>query len=224
VTVADLTFAARAFLIDMDGTLVDSLEATDHAWTTWAAEYGQDAAAVVAVYHGRRTEDTVAEFLPPADRAEATARVLEIAQDTRGVKAIAGAAELLRQLRPGTWAIVTSADVPLMTARMRAAGLPIPGVVVTSEDVEDGKPDPQGFIQAAGTLGVPIEDCVVIEDSAAGVTAGKAAGALVVGLTADVGGLDHADVVVGSLAALRVTATEVGYEIRVLSSVRGLAD
>jgi sugar-phosphatase len=210
---------AKAFLVDMDGTLVDSVDATERAWATWAAEYGQDPAAVVAVCHGRRTEDTVAEFLPRGEWAAANARLDELeVGDTRGVSALPGAAELLARLEPGTWALVTSATVPLMQARMKAAGLSLPDVVVTAEDVELGKPDPQGYLLAAASLGVRPEECVVLEDSPAGVTAGKAARAYVVAIGDEhAPGLDRADVAVDSVAALIVSTTREGYDIRTRS-------
>jgi sugar-phosphatase len=63
--------------------------------------------------------------------------------------------------------------------------LPIPAVMITAEDVQRGKPDPQGFLLGAARLGVRADECLVFEDSAAGVAAAKAAGADV----AIVGGL-----------------------------------
>jgi sugar-phosphatase len=91
-----------------------------------------------------------------------------------------------------------------MAARLRAAGLPVPPVLITADDVHFGKPHPEGFLLAAKALGVPPTSCVVVEDSPAGVAAGKAAGALVVALTtthsADV--LTAADIVVSDLSEL----------------------
>lgn len=97
--------------------------------------------------------------------------------DTEGVVAIAGIEALLAGLDPDAWAIVTSAPRELAKVRLRAAGLPVPKILVAAEDVGRGKPDPEGFLKAAQLLGVPIADCLVFEDSPAGVAAGKAAGA-----------------------------------------------
>ena len=65
-------------------------------------------------------------------------------------------------------AVVTSAPRELAVVRMRAASVPVPEVLVAAEDVERGKPDPQGYRLAADRLGVPIADCVVFEDAEAG--------------------------------------------------------
>jgi len=80
--------------------------------------------------------------------------------------------------------VVTSASVPLARARLRAAGVTPPAVMVTAEDVEHGKPDPAGYLRAAATLGFDIADCLVFEDVEAGIQAGEAAGADVLVVTA----------------------------------------
>ena len=121
-----------------------------------------------------------------------------------GAVPVRGARQLLATLDDGQWAAVTSGPRPLMAARLRAAGLPVPPVLITADDVHFGKPHPEGFLLAAKALGVPPTSCVVVEDSPAGVAAGKAAGALVVALTtthsADV--LTAADIVVSDLSEL----------------------
>ena len=61
--------------------------------------------------------------------------------------------------------------------RLRAAGLPVPKTLIAPEDVQRGKPEPEGFLKAAKLLGVPISECLVFEDSPAGVAAAKSAGA-----------------------------------------------
>jgi sugar-phosphatase len=92
---------------------------------------------------------------------------------------------------------------------MTAAALPLPAAVVTSELVVHGKPDPECYLLAGRELGVPLPDCVVIEDSPSGVIAGKAAGATVIAVTHTFPSevlAAHADFVSTSLRALRVTA------------------
>ncbi|MBU1589212.1 MAG: HAD-IA family hydrolase, partial [Actinobacteria bacterium] len=95
-----------------------------------------------------------------------------------GVEALPGAADLLRALPK--IALVTSAPRSLALVRMKAAGLPIPEVVVTADDVEFGKPRPDCYLLAAELLGVSASDAIVFEDAEAGVLAGLAAGATVV--------------------------------------------
>ena len=100
---------------------------------------------------------------------------------------------------------MTSADVPLSTARMAAAGLGLPDVRVTAESVGASKPDPEGFLKGAAELGVAPADCIVFEDSGAGIAAGKAAGMRVVGVGARAA-VHGPDVVVGDLTRVRVEA------------------
>jgi sugar-phosphatase len=81
-----------------------------------------------------------------------------------------------------SWAIVTSAWRSLAEARVLAAGLPLPRVIVPVDEIRNGKPHPEGFLQAAERLGVAPKDCVVFEDTRPGIEAGKSAGMQVVGL------------------------------------------
>jgi sugar-phosphatase len=101
-------------------------------------------------------------------------------EDTDGIVEIAGARALLSSIPANRWAIVTSADEVLARNRIRAAGLPMPSVLVTADDVVDGKPSPDGYLLAAQRLGVAAKDCLIFEDAPAGVAAGTAAGARVI--------------------------------------------
>ncbi|HUQ12204.1 MAG TPA: HAD-IA family hydrolase [Steroidobacteraceae bacterium] len=175
----DHSFAA--FLFDMDGTLLDSSAVVERVWRTWAQRHGVDPERLLAASHGVRSEDTIRRFATAAtDVALETDWILQAElNDTEGVVALAGVRALIERLHAGEWAIVTSATRDLAMVRLRAAGLPLPHVLITAEDVERGKPDPQGFQKAATLLGVAIEHCLVFEDSPAGVAAAKAAGAQV---------------------------------------------
>jgi HAD superfamily hydrolase (TIGR01509 family) len=170
-----------AVLLDMDGTLVDSDASVERAWTTWSAEYGLDPDPVLAVAHGSPADRTVRRVLPAlADVAVAAAaqRQLDLQyDDLADVVAAPGAADLLAALdRTGRpWAVVTSADVRLAKVRLGAAGID-PPLLVTVEDVRRGKPDPEGYLQAARRLGVDPAGCLVVEDSEPGLAAGRAAG------------------------------------------------
>lgn len=184
----------EAVLIDMDGTLVDSDRAVERAWVAWAGEYGVDPLAALAVAHGRPAEQTVRDLLPGAGtqvvRAAAARQLTLQYDDLEDVVASTGSVEFLallsRVMMP--WAVVTSADQRLAKARLRAAGL-MSSVLVTSDDVTAGKPDPEGYRLAATRLCVDPSRCLVVEDSLLGVRAGKAAGARVAalkGLPADI--------------------------------------
>ena len=216
VTTVPTVLTARALLLDMDGTLVNSDAVVERIWRRWSERHGLDGDEVMKVAHGRQGHATMALLLPdrPVEQNLAdNARMLaEETADVDGVVPIAGAGAFLASLRGLPHALVTSADIALATARMTAAGLELPEVRVTAECVGASKPDPEGFLKGAAELGVEPADCVVFEDSAAGIAAGRAAGMRVVGVgpRADV---HDPDVVVRDLTQIRVEATADG-EIR----------
>ncbi|MFE0806439.1 HAD-IA family hydrolase [Streptomyces sp. NPDC058794] len=206
---APTVLTARALLLDMDGTLVNSDAAVERVWRRWADRHGLDGDEVMKVVHGRQGYASMALLLPerPMEQNHAdNARMLaEETADTEGVVAIPGAPEFLASLRGLPHALVTSADVPLSTARMAAAGLAQPDVRVTAESVGASKPDPEGFLKGAAELGVEPADCVAFEDSGAGIAAARAAGMRVVGVGPRAG-LHGPDVVVEDLTRVRVEA------------------
>ncbi|MFI6655858.1 HAD-IA family hydrolase [Streptomyces sp. NPDC050523] len=213
VTTVPTVLTARALLLDMDGTLVNSDAAVERIWRRWAERHGLDAGEVMKVVHGRQGYASMALLLPdrPMEHNLAdNARMLaEETADTDGVVAIPGAPEFLASLHGLPHALVTSADVALATARMAAAGLSMPDVRVTAESVGASKPDPEGFLKGAAELGADPADCIVFEDSAAGIQAGRSAGMRVVGVgpRAD---LHEPDVVVPDLTRVRVEAAADG--------------
>ncbi|PVE97281.1 HAD-IA family hydrolase [Microbacterium sp. TPD7012] len=180
------TIRARAVLLDMDGTLVDSTAVVERLWLAWAEPHGIDPEHVLSVVHGRQGHQSMSIMLPERDHAinlrENDEMLATETNDVDGVIEISGAKALLLALRPYPHAIVTSANVALMTARMQAAGLTVPALAVTAESVSASKPDPEGFLLGAKTLGVDPADCIVFEDSGAGIQAGLAAGMRVVGV------------------------------------------
>jgi sugar-phosphatase len=191
---------------------MDSRVCVERHWTHWANGHGFDVARVLAEAHGRRTIDTIRAVAPTLD-IEAEARSLEGAEsiDFEGVATLPGAAELLEALPSRSWTVVTSGTRALATGRLAHGGLPIPEHLITADDVERGKPDPQPYLAGAAVLAVDPVDCLVIEDAPAGIEAGKAAGmtVLAVATTFDARLLAAADHVTGSIAdvALR-SATE----------------
>jgi sugar-phosphatase len=165
-----------ALLFDSDGVLVDSDASVLHAWVTWAHERRLDPKTVVDQVHGRRAEDTVALLVKGPERQEALRRINELELSAANeVQALPGALSLLHGLDGRPWAVVTSATAALASARLQAAGLPAPPVLITADDVEAGKPAPDGYRAAAGRLGQPTSNCAVFEDSDAGVLAAHAA-------------------------------------------------
>lgn len=182
--------SAGGYLFDMDGTLVDSHAVVEAVWTEFCRRNGLDPQVVLAYAHGRQAGDTVAHFLPEVPEAEHAALVAGLVAEevsrTDGIVEVPGARRLLAALaaRGEPVAIVTSAPRELAVARLNAAGVGIPEVLVAAEDVERGKPDPSCYLLAADRLGVPIEWCVVFEDAEAGLAAAVASG----GRTVVVGG------------------------------------
>jgi len=170
-----------ALLFDMDGVLVNSTPAVARVWRRWAIEHGFDPEEVVSRAHGRPSLTTVREFLPNANH-EAENREVERREiaDLEGVVPLPGALELLASLPEDRWTIVTSCTRPLAEVRIRAAGLPLPKKLITSNDIVHGKPHPEPYLKGASVLGFPPARCIVVEDVPAGVRAGKAAGARVI--------------------------------------------
>ncbi|GAA1198006.1 sugar-phosphatase [Kitasatospora gansuensis] len=181
-----VTLPARALLLDMDGTLVNSEAAVERCWRRWAAEHGIDGDEAMRVVHGRQGHLSMAILLPerPMEQNLADNRrmLAEEVADLDGVVEVPGAAVFLAALERLPHALVTSADETLARARMTAAGLRLPELRVTAESVGASKPDPEGFLKGAAGLGVDPADCVVFEDSEAGIMAGRAAGMRVVGV------------------------------------------
>lgn len=169
----------RAFLFDMDGTILTSIAAAERVWTTWALRHGIDVERFLPTIHGARAIDTIRRQNLPGVDAEAEAAWITQAEleDVAGIEEVAGAARFLKSLPASQWAIVTSAPRALALRRMAAAGVPEPEVMVTAEDVSAGKPDPSGYRLAAQRLGVAIGDCLVFEDATVGILAAEGAGA-----------------------------------------------
>ncbi|WP_196250754.1 HAD-IA family hydrolase [Cellulomonas sp. JZ18] len=177
------TLTCRALLLDVDGTLVDSADAVRAAWSAVADELGADAHAMAAAALARRASEVVEEHVAPGDRQYALDASLRASvASAHLVRALPGAADLLASLPAGRWGCVTSGRREILTARLRGAGLPVPDVLVTAEDVERGKPDPQPYRRGAELLGVGPGDAVALEDTPEGVRSARAAGLRVVGV------------------------------------------
>jgi len=168
-----------ALLFDMDGTLLSSIAAAERVWGNWAERHGLDPKVFLPTIHGVRAEDTIRRQQLPGINIDAEIQWIHQAEleDIGGILPIDGIAAFLAALPADRWAIVTSASLELATRRLAAAGLALPAVIVTGEDVEKGKPNPDCFLLAARKLGFRISDCLVFEDAPAGIEAAEAAGA-----------------------------------------------
>ncbi|MBZ5678786.1 MAG: HAD family hydrolase [Acidobacteriia bacterium] len=201
------TFLCSAILFDLDGVLVDSTRSVDRQWRLWAERKGVDGDKVIAIAHGVRTIEVIRQVAPHLD-AEAEVREIESreAEDTDGVEIMPGAVDLVRTIPEGRWGVVTSGTRPLASARLRFGGLSVPRVLVTADDVVNGKPHPEPYLRGAELLAVKPADCLVVEDAPAGIQSARAGGMKVVGITSTYpeSELHTADAVVGKLAQIQI--------------------
>jgi mannitol-1-/sugar-/sorbitol-6-phosphatase len=202
------SFRCTAILFDLDGVLIDSTRSVDRQWRIWAHEQGIDEEKVIAIAHGVRAIEVIRAVAPHLD-AEAELRRLEAreANDKIDVAVMTGAAELVRAIPDGRWGVVTSGTRPLASARLRLGGLPVPKVLVTAEDVANGKPHPEPYLRAAKLLGVKAEECLVIEDAPAGIRSARAGGMKVIALasTYPASKLGEADAVALKLNRIQIS-------------------
>ena len=201
-------FVCGAILFDLDGVLIDSTRSVDRQWRAWAREKGIEEEKVMAIAHGVRSIEVIRAVAPHLD-APSEVQWLERheAEDQSDVSVMPGAAELISAIPHGRWCVVTSGTRLLATARLRLGGLPIPKVLVTADDVTNGKPHPEPYLKGAELLGVEPAQCLVIEDAPAGIQAAHAAGMKAIALASTYPALklQEADAVVEKLNQIHVT-------------------
>lgn len=170
------TLEFDAVLFDLDGTLIDSSDAIRRSWKTMARAHGL-APDFEFTSHGVPARDVIASLLAPERVDDALTLVQELEEiDTAGIVPLSGAAELLRSLDGRRGAIVTSCTARLASARIAAAGLPTPPVLITADDVIEGKPSPLPYLLAAERLGSRPDHSIAFEDAPAGLASARAAG------------------------------------------------
>ncbi|MFG2894780.1 HAD-IA family hydrolase [Streptomyces sp. NPDC048248] len=170
-------WSGEAVLFDLDGTLIESMTTIERHTRKWALAHDLDPDEVLDNWHGRRDADVIAEYVPEDQVTAELAWMREIScTDVAGITPIPGGRDLLAQLPPNSWGIVTSGERQVALSRIAAAGIPCPKVLVTADEVTNGKPHPEGFLKAAALLGVDPAACLVFEDADSGVAAATAAG------------------------------------------------
>ena len=179
-------FSVDAVLFDLDGTLVDSTASVLRNWARLATILGRDGEDLAGHLQGIPGRQ-VLRMIEPGLSEERIRELDEMlidgeVADTADVVAAKGAAELLAALPADRWAIVTSGPRRLARARIKVAGLPMPGILITADDVVTGKPDPAPFRLAVERIGHPAERCLAIEDAPAGIASARAAGCRVLGV------------------------------------------
>jgi sugar-phosphatase len=211
-----------AILFDLDGVLVDSAECVRRVCMAWANARGLDPDRVWRFAQGRRVQETVRGMAPNLDvEAETAALVAIESTTTDGLYPVPGANSLLASIPTGSWAIVTSGHRAVARLRLMHVGIPLPEVLVCADDVQNGKPNPEGYLTAARRLGFAPDRCVVVEDTPAGIDAARAAGMRSIGVAGTFGRemLAHATTVVDALASLRARPSPQGAILQI-----GVAD
>ena len=177
---------AKAAIWDVDGTLVDTAELHFQAWQAvcrekgrdftradFAATFGQRNPEIIRTLFGERfSPEEIAAF---GDRKE----VLYRSEASKGVELLPGARRLVENLHQAGFAqaIGSSAPPANLELILRITGIArYFDAIISSEDTQRGKPDPQVFLLAAERLGVAPTHCVVFEDAVAGVQAARAGG------------------------------------------------
>ncbi|KAJ2303543.1 hypothetical protein IWW54_005692 [Coemansia sp. RSA 2705] len=175
---------AKGVLFDMDGTLVDTTACVERAWLAMGSKYGLDCDHLLKHVHGRPCLDTLRAFFPIACHTPEFAKSFEksFVNVTEGVNAVPGAHAAIAAIGADKWAVVTAASRMWAETRLTQVGIPLPQYMVSSDDILNGKPHPEGYLCGAAALGQLPADVVVFEDAVNGVKAGVAAGATVVAL------------------------------------------
>lgn len=174
---APVTLRPRGILFDMDGVLVSSLGSVERSWEKWALARAIDPALAIRTAHGRRAIETIRLLRPDLNDLKELEWLEEMeVSDNVGLEMLAGVLPILESLPEKYWTVVTSATDRLARSRMEHAGVHVPARIVSADLVTHGKPHPEPYLKGAQVLGLAPTDCLVIEDSASGAQAGRAAG------------------------------------------------
>jgi len=210
---SQVEIGCKGVLFDSDGILISSIGSVNRSWTRYCEMRGVEPERALRIVHGCRASDTLRRVRPELkDEAEIARELKTIedfeVEDNEDLRVLPGVLELIRALPAERWTVVTSATERLARARLAVGGIPAPGRIVTGDDVSLGKPHPDPYLAGAALIGVRPEECVVFEDAASGVRAGKAAGCTVVATTFShpLEQLAEADYRVEDLSGVRVEA------------------
>jgi sugar-phosphatase len=211
----------KGVLFDSDGILISSIGSVDRSWTRYCRLRGIEPERALSIVHGCRAADTLLRVRPELKDEDEIAAELKIiedfeVEDNDDLRVLPGVRELLAALPRERWTVVTSATDRLVRARLAVGGVPVPERIVTGDDVRRGKPHPDPYLAGAALLGVRPEECVVFEDAASGVRAGRAAGCTVVATTFShpLELLGEAHYRVEDLAGVTVAAVDEGLALR----------
>ena len=190
---------------------MDSNDTSERHWELWAERHGVDYSRIEAIHFGRPTVEVVRLVAPHLDAVnEANEKEDTEADDTSGITPFPGASRLMTAIPPRHWGIVTSGKRRTATIRLNHCGLPIPDMFITANDITRGKPDPEPYQKAIDRLGIPADQCVVIEDAPAGIRSARSAGAKVIGVTTTnpPSALNEANAIIRHLNDLQLSVVE----------------
>ena len=154
VRLRPMPLLASAILFDLDGVLADSTPSVIRAWSAWARRVGLEPDRLLPMVHGRRAIDTIRAVRPELDaESELATLVADETTDNADTEEIPGARALVSALPADRWAIVTSGLRPVATARLVAAGVPIPRVMITAESISARQAGPRSLPQRSGRTG-----------------------------------------------------------------------
>lgn len=211
-----MELACSALLFDLDGVLIDSSAVVRRHWQEWAHRNNVSFEHLMSVAYGR-TSTEIIRLVAPQLNAEEQARRYEAEEgiDTDGLRVFPAAHQLVLSLPDHHWAVVTSGKLQTALTRLRFGGYPKPEVLLTADDVQRGKPAPDGYLLAARRLGFAPSTCLVVEDAPAGIQAAHAAGMKVIAVatTYEPRRLRQADFILQDIATM--TAASAGDQLRV---------
>ncbi len=217
----------RGILFDMDGVLVSSLGSVERSWEKWALSRGIDPETAIRTAHGRRAIEAVRILRPDLNDMQELEWLERMEIDDKvGIETLAGVERILKNLPEKYWTVVTSATERIARSRMELGGIHVPARIISADIVEQGKPNPEPYRKGAELLGLPAAECLVIEDSASGATAGRAAGCRVLATlySHSLESLRDADWIVHSLEEVHIQRSGDALDVRFTPIERKAAD
>ena len=208
---------SKAVIWDMDGVIADTAPYHFKAWQEVFQKRGMNFTEEDFRRNFGQRNDTIirnvlGEGLSPSQIDTIAGEKEEnFRQRVRQhIKPLPGAIKLLKSLREHGFKMALASSAPIENIRLVTQGLDINNcfhAIVSGREVKEGKPSPQGFLLAAKKLRVAPENCIVVEDAVAGVTAAKRAGmcCLAVTNTHPKTSLMEADLIVDTLEAVTVS-------------------
>lgn len=173
----------QGVIFDVDATLVDTISVINDIWQTWSTVNSIDFETVYPYIHGRKVNETLSYVNQKLNNEDEISKIKLIAIEKMSyAKPISGAVDFVNKIPSHLWGIATSGPYDIAKKSLSSSGFTLPNVMVCGENVQRGKPNPEPFITAATALGFAPEQCVVFEDSPAGIRSAKDAGCYTVAL------------------------------------------